>query len=84
MCCTAAGAFARSRWSDGCFTGVADYHACTRGEVREGGWRVGDRGREGNDRVIEGEGMGINYKLLSVPPVYWITSQWMIVSSPSL
>lgn len=49
---TAAGAFARSRWSDGRFTGAVDYRArmCAGGGERG---RVGDRGREGNDRVIE-------------------------------
>lgn len=60
--------------------------ACAREEGgKRGRWRVGDRGREGNDKVIEGEGegWGTNYKLLSVPPVCWITSQRMIVSSPS-
>lgn len=58
--------------------------ACARGEVREGDG--GDRGCEGNDRVIEGRGgggMGTNYKLLSVPPVCWITSQRIIVSPSS-
>lgn len=57
LCDTAAGAFARSRWSDGRFTGVVDYRArmCAGGGER-GRWWVGDRGREGNDRVIEGGG----------------------------
>lgn len=48
-------------------------------EVAKGASR--EEGEGGGDD--KGGRMGTNYKLLSVPPMFWITSQRMIVSPPA-